>query len=322
VRALVTGGAGFIGSHLVELLVREGHDVAVIALPGEPLGNLDGIPARIIQCNILDRSKVLSSVEHADVVYHLAARTDLDGRSLDDYRINLIGTENVCDLARRCAATRIVFYSSMLAVTLTGNPQPIDETLETENASMYGRSKREGERIVARCGVPWTVIRPTLVYGPRERSTMWQFFRALRRCRFMLVGGDVLQSFVYVKNLVQGTYQASRHPSAEDKIYFLNDARAYSLEEFAASAARACGTSLRGGRLPYRAAMGAAYLMLGAKKLLNVTVPLTPSRVRTMCTHYVYSIARAQQDFGYHPTYDLQRGVAETAQWYMERDLL
>jgi nucleoside-diphosphate-sugar epimerase len=322
VRVLVTGGAGFIGSHLVDLLVTKGHDVTVIALPGESLDNLTGVPAQVIQCDLLDRSRLLSSTKSVDIIYHLAARTDLDGRSLHDYQVNLLGTDNVCDLARRCGVARMVFYSSMLSVALTGSPEPIDESLEAENPTMYGRSKREGERIVARSGVPWTVIRPTLVYGPRERSTMWQFFRALRRRQFMLIGGDVLQSFLYVKNLVQATYQASGDQAAEGKVYFINDSRAYTLAEFAASASEACGTRLRDTRLPYAAAMCAAYLMLGAKTLFKVAIPLTPNRVRTMCTHYVYSIARAQRDFAYQPPYDLQRGVQETADWYMQRGML
>ena len=319
--ALVTGGAGFIGSHLCERILRDGHAVTVLLKPDENPENLDGLNVRRIFCDILNKEALVNASSGVDIIYHLAARTDLDGASLSDYDVNIRGTENVVAAAEFHSAKRLVFYSSMLAVPLTGKLEPICETFVDAPTTIYGHSKREGERVVAGSRVPWTVIRPTLVFGPRERSTMWAFFQAIKSRRFMLIGNDVQQSFVYVKNLVEATYIASLRPEAEGQVFFISDGRPYTLAEFAATAADAIGVRLNPFRLPKAAAMLIAHVF-NVAKALGMAVPLTPSRVRTMTTHYVYSIDKARHLIEFCPPYDLGQSVEETVAWYREHQLL
>ena len=320
--ALVTGGAGFIGSHLTERILRDGHVVTVLLKPGESEENLTGLDVRKLSCDILDKQAVIDACSGADIIYHLAARTDLEGIAMSDYEVNTRGTENVVAAAEIHGVKRLVFYSSMLAVPLTGNVQPIDEAFDDAPTTIYGQSKREGERIVARGRIPWTVIRPTLVFGPRERSTMWAFFSAVKTRRFMLIGNDVWQSFVYVKNLVEATYIASLRPEAERQVFFISDERPYTLAEFAKTAAVALNVQLNPVRLPKAVAMLIAYVLNVAKVWFGLQVPLTPSRVRTMTTHYAYSIDKAASLFGYRPPYDLRQSIGETVNWYREHQLL
>lgn len=320
--ALVTGGAGFIGSHLTERILRDGHAVIVLLKPGENADNLKGLDVRKLACDVLDKRTLVDACAGADIIYHLAARTDLDGTSLSDYDVNIRGTENVVAAAEIHGAKRLVFYSSMLAVPLTGKLEPIDESFDAAPTTIYGQSKREGESIVARARTPWTVIRPTLVFGPRERSTMWAFFRSVNTRRFMLIGDDVWQSFVYVKNLVDATYTASLRQEAEGQVFFISDERPYTLAEIATTAANALGVRLNPFRLPRVAAMLIAHLFNAAKISLGSEVPLTPSRVRTLTTHYVYSIDKAAQLFGYRPSYDLKQAIGETVNWYRGHQLL
>ena len=320
--ALVTGGAGFIGSHLTERILRDGHSVTVLLKPGEGVDNLKGLDTSNIFCDILDKQALGDACSGVDIIYHLAARTDLEGAALSDYEANIRGTENVVAAAEINGVKRLVFYSSMLAVPLTGTAEPIDETFDAAATTIYGQSKREGEQIVARGLIPWTVIRPTLVFGPRERSTMWAFFSAVKSRRFMLIGKDVWQSFVYVKNLVEATYIASLRPEAERQVFFISDARPYTLAEFAKTAAVALGVRLNPVRLPKAVAMLIAYVLNAAKVLFGLQVPLTPSRVRTMTTHYAYSIDKATSLFGYRPPYALGQSIGETVNWYREHQLL
>lgn len=319
---MVTGGAGFIGSHLVERILRDGHSVTVVLKPDESDANLVGLAVRTITCNILDKQSLTASCDGVDIVFHLAARTDLDGQSLADYEVNLRGTQNIVAAAEAHAVKRLVFYSSMLAVPLTGTIDAVNEDFNEAATSYYGMSKREGERIVSTGRTPWTVIRPTLVFGPRESSTMRAFFSAVKRRHFMLIGPDVLQSFVYVKNLVEATYAAALAPEAAGQVFFVSDDRPYTLAEFAAAVAHAFKVDLMPIRLPVSVAMVAAYVLGAAKQVLRIPVPLTPSRVRTMTTHYVYSIEKARSLFGYRAPYNLLTSVHETADWYEERHLL
>lgn len=320
--ALVTGGAGFIGSHLIERTLRDGHSVTVLLKPGESDANLAGLAVHKITCDILDKQRVMASCEGADVIFHLAARTDLDGQSLAEYQVNLLGTENIVAAAELHSVKRLVFYSSMLAVPLTGKAAAVNEDFDEAATSYYGMSKREGERIVRLGRVPWTIIRPTLVFGPRESSTMRAFFSAVKRHQFMLIGPDVWQSFVYVKNLVEATYAAALVPEAVGEVFFVSDEQPYSLAEFARAVAISLHVKLIPIRLPIPFAMLLAYLLSAAKHVLGIQVPLTPSRVRTMTTHYVYSVDKARRLLGYRAAYDLATATRETADWYEARSLL
>lgn len=317
----VTGGGGFIGSHLVELLLHHGHTVRVLLRPGEGRTNLpEGVDC--VVGDILSEESVSRAMGAADVVYHLAARSDLNSDSLEDYRANTLGTRHVLGAAYRCHAKRLVYYSSMLAVAMPETDRPVDETYDRPGHTAYGRSKREAEDMVRRGPVPWTIVRPTFVYGPRERTTTYALFRAIARGRFRLIGPDVLQSFVYVKNLVEATYLASIHPGAVEETFFISDAQPYTLATFAGAACESVGKKLPRYRLPVPVAMGVARVLSLFSALTGMGVPLSPSRVRTMTRPYVYSIEKVGRVLGYSPAYGLKQAMDETIGWYQAQGLL
>ena len=321
-RALVTGGAGFIGSHLVDLLLERGEDVSVLLGPGEQASESSKGRVRVFEGDVRDATVVGAAAEGADVIFHLAARTDLRGVALEDYAVNTRGTEIVLAAARQARSRRVIFFSSMLAVALTGRTDPIDERWSEEAASWYGRSKRLGEEMVRASGVPFSILRPTLVYGPRERSTMHGFLKAVYRRRFILIGDDVFQTFAYVKNVARAAYDASRAEAAAGATFFVSDARPCTLAEFSNTAASALGVRPWKLRLPVPLALAGGYVCDAIGALVGRELPLSVRRVRTMTTHYVYSIEAARRAFGYSPPYTLEAALAETAQWYLERGLL
>ena len=310
-RAFVTGGAGFIGSHLVDLLRAEGHDVVVLLKPGESTTRL-APGGDTVTADIMDREALLDVTPPCDVVFHLAARTDLAGRAPDDYAVNTHGTANVVDAATQAGASRIVVYSSMLAAAPPPDATPVDETYAAAPTTAYGRSKLESERIVAAGPVPWTVVRPTFVYGPRERATIFAMLRMIAAKRFVLIGIDAPQSYCYVGNLIRATLDAALHPDAAGGLFLISDARPYSLGEFAGPAAGAMGRRLPRLRLPRAAAYAIAYPLGWLSALTGRAVPLFPSRVRNMTASYVHSIDRARRVFGYDPPDDLPRFMRET----------
>lgn len=115
--ALVTGGAGFIGSHLTERILRDGHSVTVLLKPGEGTDNLKELDTSKIFCDILDRQALDDACSGVDIIYHLAARTDLEGAALSDYEANIRGTENVVAATEINGVKRLVFYSRIVSCT-------------------------------------------------------------------------------------------------------------------------------------------------------------------------------------------------------------
>lgn len=157
---VVTGGCGFVGRNLVERLLSEGATVTVVDLP---TARWHDMPPGIVEAraDILDPGAVAGVFDGAEIVYHLAARTDLDGATLADYEVNYAGTLNLIDeCARAARAPRFVFYSTQLVVGLFNEARFIDETEPYRTRTVYGQSKIEGERVVMkRCrmaGIPYT----------------------------------------------------------------------------------------------------------------------------------------------------------------------
>jgi len=314
--ALVTGATGFIGPHLCQALIERGCTVTALVQPEEDPRHVAKLGIMIVRGDILEPHPWAIRIGQPDVVYHLAARTDLEGAALDDYRVNTEGTANVLDVAGKVNAARFVFYSSMLAVEPPRTDHPVDETYDQPPEHPYGISKREGERLVRSAPLSHTIIRPTQVYGPGERTTMQAFFRAVQQRRFVPIGRDVQQSFVYVKNLVEATIDAAASEGARNRTYYINDARPYSLREFAIAAAEALDVEPRSKAIPYPLAWLAAHVLGAYRQITGRPVPLFPSRLHNLTSNLVYSVGRAEREFGYRPRYDLHAGVKETAHWY------
>lgn len=322
-RVLVTGGCGFIGRNLVCQLLAAGAEVTVI---DTPTANWYGMPGPVKQAkaDLLDRTALAGTVDDAEIVYHLAARTDLDGTRLADYRVNYAGTAN---LIKECAEAgqirRFVFYSTQLVVGLFNEARFIDETEPYKTNTVYGQSKIEGERVVRRlCGqweIPYTIIRPTSVYGPWGEEPYRPFFRAIKRRRYIHPGRAAnLVSWVYVKNLVNLTILAAVTPRAANETYFGNDFHPYTMREIVDAVADWYG--IRVPTAPSSAITALAYAC-AVPKQMGLNVPIYPARMRNMKATYCYDIQKSVE-LGYRPQYDLVRGVHETLRWYDERGLI
>jgi nucleoside-diphosphate-sugar epimerase len=169
-KVLVTGGSGFIGINLIMELLKEGAIVTALDLP---MTNWEKIPfgVRLVKADILKKSDLINVCDDIEIIYHLAAKTDLDGKTKNDYKVNYEGTQNLIEEAAKSQTLeRFVFYSTFLVAGESNETRFIDETEPYRTKTVYGESKIEGEKIVKKCcsqfNIPFTIIRPTSVYGP------------------------------------------------------------------------------------------------------------------------------------------------------------
>jgi dihydroflavonol-4-reductase len=174
--AVVTGGAGFIGSHLVELLVRTGTRVRVLEKPGARVGHLP--PAvEIVFADIRDREALARAMPGARRVYHLAANPHLWAHDSGEFdQVNFLGTVNVIDAALSAGAERVLHTSTESILTKTGKMDVIDENVEItpeDTVGPYCLSKLRAEQYafaLARGGHPVVVANPTMPIGPGDRG--------------------------------------------------------------------------------------------------------------------------------------------------------
>lgn len=305
---LVTGGTGFIGGHLVEALCSRGERVRClvrrnVATQGDAvLGDL------------VSGAGVEEALAGVDTVIHLAGVTK--ALAVDDYYAgNVDATEK---LARAVAARgiRLVHVSSLAAVGPSLNGTPVREDDEARPVTHYGKSKLEGERIVRQLVPDAVIVRPPVVYGPRD-TDVFQVLKPLSRgLAVQIGGGERWFSAIYVGDLIEGLIAAS---TASGRTYFLANSTPVSWGELRDSAARIMGRGARVLRVPETLAYAAGF---GAEMWAHVTGKagiISREKVKeAQCAYWTCDTRRAAAEIGFEARTSLDAGLALTLEWYRE----
>jgi len=325
VRALVTGATGFVGSHLVERLCREGAEVVCLVRPTSDLARLGALPVEtrigsVEEADTLD----LSDVEY---VFHVAGLTR--ARTVAAYmKANEEGTRRLLQAASRSARRlrRFVHVSSLSAVGPAPTSTPLDEAAEPHPVDpTYGASKLAGERAVleVRDRLPVSIVRPPAVYGPRDRNFI-PFFRTAQRLRLAPIVGSPTKevSLVHVADLVEGLWLAARADAAVGQTYFVGSGT-HTWSEVVAALGKALGLRLRVLRLPKFAARLAGELGELKWTLTGKPQIICRRKVRDMLQlRWTCTWAKAERELGYRPKVDLEEGLRQTAEWYVSQGWL
>lgn len=242
--ALVTGGAGFIGSHLTRALLAAGHRVTV--LDNLSVGRRETVPdaARFVYGDVRDEAVVADAVAGVDAIFHLAAQVTIRGsfdRFYEDLDTNVMGTARLLRAADASVVKWFVLASSMAVYADAETPAPIDESHPTVPLSPYGIGKLAAEgvarQILGARGIPFTAVRYFNTFGPGQTYTPYVgvitiFVTRLLRGESPIIFGDGRQQrdFVHVSDIVAGTMAA---PGKVPGTYNLGTGRGTSLDRLA-----------------------------------------------------------------------------------------
>ena len=328
-KILITGASGFIGSFLVEEALERGLEVWAAVRGSSSRQWLQDPRIHFVELNLSsadDLKRALQEVSF-DYVVHAAGVTKCKDRR-DFRRINAEGTRNLVEALKTTqpALRRLVYLSSLSifgAIREEQPYQPIRESDVPQPNTEYGRSKLEAEQLLEDCGLDYIVLRPTGVYGPRERD-YFLMAKSIRGHVDFAAGfrrQDI--TFVYVRDVVQAVFLALNNGSTGRK-YFLSDGEVYQSTTFSDLIIREMGN-------PW---------------CLRLKAPLWVLRAVTFCGEYwgrlsghvtalnndKYHILRqrnwqcdiepARRELGYEPQWQLERGVKETIAWYKENKWL
>ncbi|HZV03685.1 MAG TPA: SDR family oxidoreductase [Gemmataceae bacterium] len=306
---LVTGGAGFIGSHLVESLVQQGRRVRVFDDFSTGLrANLSQIvPApEIIDGDVADAALIQRAVQGVGVIFHLAALASVQ-RSIeapaDTHRVCASGTLHVLDAARRAGVRRVVYAGSSSAYGIpVGEVQKESDPLAP--LSPYAAAKLAGEMyaqsFTAAFGLETVRLRFFNIFGPRQRAdspysgVIALFAAALSAGRAPTIYGDGLQTrdFTFVTDVVQALTRAAERPGVSGRVFNIGTGRGTSVLELVAALNRQLGTDLAPRHAPARA-----------------------GDVR----HSRADISQARSELGYEPAIGFEDGLAQTLSWYRKQ---
>jgi GlcNAc-P-P-Und epimerase len=312
-RILITGGSGFIGTNLVDVLLEKGFDVLNLDIQ-PPKRSLHTDYWR--DCNILDFEKTIKFFENFQptLVIHLAARTDTLSNELDDYRINFDGTGIVLRcISLTASVERVIITSTQFVYAPPGLPVS-DETYNPIGA--YGMSKELSEKATRAAGLSctWTIIRPTNIWGPWHPRYPKEFWLVLKKGLYFHPGGKpTIRSYGYVKNIIFQIMEIMQAEPAivNGKVFYVGDPPIPLLDWTDGFSLAITGRHVRivpRGLVWVLAAIGS----LLAK--IQIRFPITLSRYRSMTEDYFSPVNKTIDCFGIAP-YSLYQGIDETVQW-------
>lgn len=324
--ALVTGANGFIGSHLVDNLLAAGCKVHCIV---RKTSNLRWVQLKEVKLHFVDlgdTSFKIPELHNMDYVFHCAGLTKAKNRE-EYFDINA----RVCEtLYEQCLQfgeriKGIIHLSSLAAVGPSKNGVVINEDSLLNPITYYGKSKKAGEDIALKYfeNLPIKVLRPPVVYGPREEN-LFNFFKMVKNGWALQIGGTPKNlSLIYVTDLVQGMIEACGKSPRNNKIYFITDGEFYSWEKIARSAADKMKVSTRVLRLPEVILSPIAIIF----ELLAIfsTKPALFDRQRVIDirqSSWTASPENFFRDFGFEPEFGLVAGLADTLDWYHQKKWL
>lgn len=316
----MTGGTGFIGSHLVDVLLERKWSVRCLVRENHGLSWLGNLPVERCPGDCRSPASLGQAVRGVDVVFHLAGATKaLDERTY--FEVNGVGTGN---LLRACVeinpGVKAFVYVSSQAAAGPSSGKARTEADRCAPVSVYGRSKRLGEEIVLgqSARIPVTIVRPPVVYGPRDRALLRLFKLLSRGIRPCLAGrGEQEFSFCYVDDLVRGLLLVCEKEEARGQIFFLSDGGAYRWKDIGDAFARTMGRGVREITIPefsVRACALVADMVATARHRPGV---FSRDKVREMVQPgWVCDIGKSRRLLGFEPRVTLDEGAALTFEWY------
>ncbi|NKB87171.1 MAG: NAD-dependent epimerase/dehydratase family protein [Acidobacteria bacterium] len=320
-KVLVTGGTGFTGKALVRRLLDDGHEVVALDYKeGIKTQELRDWGAKVVIGSVTDRDVVESSMAGVEVVHHLAAAfRELDVPNTFYDEVNVGGTENVLEAAKRHGVRKFVYCSTCGVHGNVDNP-PAAESAPINAADYYQQTKYEAEPVVLRYhaeGLPSVILRPAAIYGPGDPERFFMIFKRVANGSFpMFGGGQTFYHPLYVDSLVDAFIAAQEPGRGDGKAYLIADAEYVTIENLVRGVARALDVDVKIRNLPILPLIIAGHVCEKVCKPFRITPPIFPRRVDWFRQNRAFDISAARRDLGYDPKIDLDEGLRRTAEWY------
>lgn len=324
---LVTGATGFLGTALVTELVKRNQSVRVLVRDEQKARAQFGEAVTIVTGDITDTAQVQRAVDGVTTIYHLAGRLYHPSVPAELYRqTHVEGTRillNACQGQRRLQ--RIVHCSTTGVHGVTGKT-PAAEDAPFAPTNPYEASKLEGELLALSVykehGLPISVIRPGLVYGPGDLHLLG-FFSSIKKGLFRVIdGGNALLHPVYIDDMVSAFLLCAEHHRAIGRSYNIAGERPVTIRELATAIAHSLDKQMPKGSIPLWLANLASDIFAITPGMKGESAPLTRSRVRFLTNSRVYDIYRVRTELGFVPQIDLEDGMHRTAAWYHKHHFL
>ncbi|MBU2573329.1 MAG: NAD-dependent epimerase/dehydratase family protein [Elusimicrobia bacterium] len=325
-KALVTGGGGFLGGAIVELLLAR--EISVRSMAREEYPRLAKLGVECLRGDVADREAAAAACRGCDTVFHVAAKVGMWGRYGDFYETNVNGTANLLETAKAAGVSRFVFTSSPSVVFAGGDVDGWDETAPypVNFDSYYAKTKARAEQLALAANSPrfaTVALRPHLVWGPGHDHLISRIAARGKAGKLRRIGGfNKLIDTTYIDDAVNAHWLAAEKLSpgaaCAGKAYFISQGDPRPNWDIINMILAAAGTGPVTKTIPYGIAYAAAAAMETAWRLARIKnePPLTLFVLKQLTTAHWFNISAARRDLGYNPGVTIERGMKRLEEWF------
>jgi nucleoside-diphosphate-sugar epimerase len=321
---VITGATGLLGSHIAGELVARGERVRGLVRSSSDTSYLREIGVELCSVDLHDPKALAAALAGASVVYHCAARVGDWGPWSDYQRDTVDVTRRVAEACRTRSVGRLLHVSS---ISVYGKPRS-SGGLITEDARLgqhmmwwdhYARSKILAEA-EARQYPGHTIVRPSWIYGPRDRTTIPRVVRALRSGKVPFIGsGENLLNLIYAGDVAQGAILAANHSAALGRVYNLASEGEVTQKVLVDTLTDILGLPRIRKHVPFFLAYRVAFIQESFARLLGRQKPprITRRAIYLIGRSTLFSSARARSELGWQPRVSIQEGARRALDWYL-----
>lgn len=326
---LITGASGFVGSHLVEFLQSKDYQLFALVRKKSNTQLLKQLGVQLVTAeltNLLELNLAFAKLKKEgvslDIVIHCAAATN--AKNLEGFmQVNCFGTQNLLEVLEKNqpSVERFIFISSLAA----SGPTTLNQVIPLEASAPithYGESKLAAETIVKKSKIPHVILRPTAVYGPREKD-IFTMFSLVNNGLHPNIGSHRQQlTFVYVIDLVE-IIAKSITTQQVNQTYFVSDGNIYEKKTLGDLVSKQLKKKTVKITIPLWLVKGIAFISQTIHTLQNKLSPLNLQKYKELkAQSWVCEVEGTFKALEIYPKYNLEQGVAETTKWYLQKGWL
>jgi dihydroflavonol-4-reductase len=322
-KAFITGGTGFIGSHLIEFLLDKGIEIYALIRDPNNLKWLRGLHINLLEGDLFSIPPIPADI---DIIFHIAGFTKAS-KSADYYTVNQQGTASLFQSlqSQKVLPKKVIYLSSIAAAGPSFEKKPVNEDDPAHPTTPYGKSKLMGELEALNFKNVYRVVivRIGAVFGPRDRDFLHYLNFIKKGILPSLSSQQRLLSLCYIKDLIHALDLCSQKELESGEIINIADPRPYSWDEFGKAAGRAMGKTLKRVRIPGFVLYAGALISEIRGRVSRKPSIFDRDKYREMKeTAWIADVRKAAEKLSFSPQYSLQEAIQETIDWYLKHNWL
>jgi dihydroflavonol-4-reductase len=324
VRYLITGATGFLGPYLVRRLASDGNECRCLVRSGSDTTKLEAYGAETVVGDITRPETLIRLADDVDCLLHMATLGHMNNFTVTEQmfeQINVKGTINIMTEALRVGVPKVVHCSSVAAMGICQD-NPATEQSICNPHHPYGRSKLRAEkevlRLVEEQGLPATIVRFSMIYGPGDPRDILKLTRMAKKGLWPTIGSrPKLTPLVHADDAVQGLLLAAEKGKSGE-IYLITNQQSEPFDRLRRIILKGLGVWRPPIYVPEWAALGLASAVERSFSFVGKQPPVARKNIESTLADRVFSTEKAQRELGFEPTVDVEAGLEETVRWYLD----